>query len=96
MPAVTSRTAAESRTERVSTCSWVVGPQYSPKLGPSVLRARVGLSPTSPQWAEGMRMEPPMSLPWATATMPAATADPDPPLEPPEVRVVSHGLWVAP
>ncbi len=85
-----------SRTDLVSTCSWVVGPQYSPKSGPRVERARVGLRPTRPQWAEGIRMEPPMSLPWARATIPEATAAAEPPLEPPGVRVVSQGLWVAP
>ena len=43
-----------------------------------------------------MRVEPPPSLPWAIGTMPAATAAPDPPDEPPGVRSVSHGLRVAP
>ena len=85
-----------SRTVRVRTCSWVVIPQYSPKSGPSVPRARLGLSPTSPHIDDGMRIEPPMSLPCATATMPAATAAADPPLEPPGERLRSHGLYVGP
>src|SRR6516165_8326338 len=93
---MTSRTAAVSRTVRVSTCSWVVMPQYSPYSGPSVPRARLGLSPTSPHIDDGMRIEPPMSLPCATATIPAATAAADPPLEPPGERLRSHGLRVGP
>ena len=41
-----------------------------------------------------MRMEPPVSEPSAIGTMPAATAAPDPPLEPPGTRAISHGLRV--
>src|SRR3954454_8667779 len=58
------------------------------------MRPRCGWSPTSPQHAAGIRVEPPPSLPWATGTRPAATAAPDPPLEPPGVRAGSHGLRV--
>ena len=43
-----------------------------------------------------MRSEPPPSLPWATGSMPPATAAAAPPEEPPGVRSVSHGLRVAP
>ena len=43
-----------------------------------------------------MRIEPPPSLPWASGTMPAATAAAAPPEEPPGVRSVSHGLRVGP
>ena len=43
-----------------------------------------------------MRIEPPPSLPWATGTIPAATAAAEPPEEPPGVRVRSHGLRVGP
>ena len=39
-----------------------------------------------------MRMDPPVSLPIAIGTSPAATAAPEPPLEPPGIRLVSHGL----
>ena len=59
-------------------------------------RPRLGLSPTSPQQAAGMRIEPPPSLPWATGTIPAATAAAEPPEEPPGVRVRSQGFRVAP
>ena len=43
-----------------------------------------------------MRIEPPPSLPWASGTMPAATAAAAPPDEPPGVRSVSQGLRVGP
>ena len=43
-----------------------------------------------------MRIDPPPSLPCATGTSPAATATAEPPDEPPGVRLVSHGLRVAP
>ena len=43
-----------------------------------------------------MRIEPPPSEPSAPPARPAATADADPPLEPPGVRLRSHGLRVAP
>ncbi len=43
-----------------------------------------------------MRTEPPPSLPWATGTMPLATAAAAPPEEPPGVRPRSHGLRVGP
>ena len=43
-----------------------------------------------------MRMEPPPSPPPASGTMAAATAAAEPPLEPPAVRVRSHGLLVGP
>ena len=39
-----------------------------------------------------MRSEPPESLPCASGTTPAATAAADAPLEPPGLRVVSHGF----
>ncbi len=95
-PETASSTAAVSRIDRVRTNSWVSGPQYSPKSGPSVVRARVGFSPTMPHIEAGNRIDPPMSLPCATGTSPAATAAADPPLDPPVLLVSSHGLWVGP
>src|SRR5437588_2414887 len=56
----------------------------------------MGFIPTSPQQAAGIRIEPPPSEPVAHGTMPAATAAPDPPEDPPGVRVRSHGLRVMP
>jgi len=60
------------------------------------MRPRVGFSPTSPQHDAGMRIEPPPSAAWASGSMPAATAAAAPPLEPPGVRAVSHGLRTGP
>ena len=57
------------------------------KSGPIDVRPRDGFSPTSPQQLAGMRIDPPPSLAWATATIPLATAAADPPLDPPGVRV---------
>ena len=52
--------------------------------------------PTTPQADAGMRMEPPVSDPSAPNIMPAATAIPDPLLEPPLARDVFHGLRPGP
>lgn len=59
-------------------------------------RPKVGLNPTHPQSAAGMRTEPPVSLPVAAAQRRATTAAADPPLDPPGMRVESIGLRVAP
>ena len=53
-------------------------------------------SPTRPQHDAGIRIEPPPSAAWASGSMPAATAAPAPPLEPPGVRPVSHGFRTGP
>ncbi len=68
----------------------------SPSSGAAEMRPRAGLSPTSPQQAAGIRIEPPPSLPCATGTIPAATAAAEPPEEPPGVRSRSQGLRVGP
>ena len=60
------------------------------------MRPREGLIPKSPQHDDGMRIEPPPSLPCASGARPAATAAAAPPLEPPGVRAVSHGLRQSP
>src|SRR5215207_4885551 len=91
-----SSTAAESRTDRVTT-PWIVLPIHeSPLSGPSETRARLGFSPTKPQLAAGTRIEPPPSLACPTATYPAATAAADPPEEPPVEWSRSQGLRAAP
>ena len=41
-------------------------------------------------------MEPPLSVAWAAGTMPAATAQAEPPLDPPALRCGSNGFLVAP
>ena len=77
-----------SRTLRVITCSTRLGSV----TGRLDVRPRDGFSPTTPHHAAGSRIEPPMSLAWATGTNPAATAAAAPPLDPAVERVVSHGL----
>jgi len=49
-----------------------------------------------PQKAAGCRTEPPVSVPVATGTSPAATAAAEPPDEPPDIAERSHGLRTAP
>src|SRR5579859_4536114 len=60
------------------------------------MRPWLGFSPTSPQKAAGMRVDPPPSLAVHMGTKPAATAAAEPPDDPPGVRVRSQGLRVVP
>src|SRR5262245_64337676 len=60
------------------------------------MRPWLGFIPTRPLNEAGMRVDPPPSLAVATGTRPAATAAADPPLDPPGVRSVFHGLRVTP
>jgi hypothetical protein len=94
VPASRSSASAVSVTVRVSTPS--TARKLSPVSGASEMRLRWGLSPTRPQHAAGIRVEPPPSLAWAMGTMPAATAVAEPPDDPPLVRAGSHGLRVGP
>ena len=55
-----------------------------------------GLNPTVPQKLEGTRIEPPVSLPMASGTMPVASATAEPPLDPPEMRSGAQGLRLVP
>ena len=56
-------------------------------------RARsVGLKPTTPQQAAGIRIEPPESVPSAASASPAASAAAEPPLEPPATRPGARGF----
>jgi hypothetical protein len=55
-------------------------------------RPNEGFSPYTPQHAAGMRMEPPVSLPSAKSTRPAATATAEPLEEPPGTRPGARGL----
>ena len=47
-----------------------------------------------PHSVAGMRIDPAVSEPIPTMQLPAATAAPDPPLDPPGIRPVSQGLRV--
>src|SRR5207245_4865402 len=81
--------------------SRAIGPAWS-KLGasgktPSIgTRPNVGLKPTMPQHAAGMRIDPPVSVPSAPATSPSASAAAEPPLEPPAVKSGCAGFGTAP
>src|SRR5207244_4611439 len=57
-------------------------------------RPYVGFKPTQPHNAAGWRIDPPVSEPSAANASPAATTAADPPLDPPGIRVVSHGFNV--
>ncbi len=59
-------------------------------------RPVVGRTPVTPQKHAGIRIEPAVSVPSVPATRPAAAAAPLPPLEPPQIRSVSHGLRAGP
>ena len=77
----------------------VSGPQWSnDQLSGTtpyrLTRPYVGLSPTTPSTEAGMRIEPPVSVPIAARQELAATAAPEPALEPPGVRSRSQGLRV--
>ena len=74
-----------------------IGPTWSSerasgKTPVAGMRLKVGLRPLTPQNAAGMRTEPPVSVPSASAAAPVASATPEPPLDPPGTRVGSHGL----
>ena len=47
------------------------------------IACRDGFTPTSPHHDDGMRIEPAPSDPGAIGSIPLATADDEPPLEPP-------------
>ena len=55
-------------------------------------RPMVGRMPTMPLTEEGNRMEPPVSVPSAPRQVRAATAAPDPPLDPAGKRPGFQGL----
>jgi hypothetical protein len=55
-------------------------------------RPMVGRMPTIPLTADGRRMDPPVSVPRAPRQVRAATAAPDPPLEPAGNRYRFQGL----
>src|SRR5688500_6539167 len=66
------------------------------RAGNAGTRPGDGRRPTTPQKLAGLRSEPPMSLPSASAVMPQASATAAPPLLPPHVFDRSYGLRVAP
>jgi len=71
---------------------WTDRPLISLDTGAVDTRPRLVLMPNRPLTADGMRIDPPPSLPGAAGTSPLATAVPAPPLEPPAERLRSHGV----
>jgi hypothetical protein len=63
---------------------------------PRVTRPGDGRSPTTEQYVPGRRSDPPWSVPCASHTSPVASATAPPPVEPPQVSDVFHGLCVRP
>ena len=94
-PAIASRSSAQSSAVRASgpTVSYVHETGTTPRFGTRPVEGRM---PVTPQNAAGIRIEPAVSVPRVPGTSPAATAAPLPPLEPPQIRSVSHGLRAGP
>lgn len=65
-------------------------------IRPALTRPKVGFRPTMPQLLAGWRIDPPLSVPMASGTMPAASAAPEPLDDPDGERDRSHGLWAGP
>src|SRR5262245_54233299 len=91
-----SSRSALSRTDRVSAWATDCGEANSVGTGAVDTLPRDGLRPTNPHMAEGIRIDPPPSVPWPAGTMPAATAAAVPPEEPPALRDSAYGLRVGP
>src|SRR5689334_24245793 len=79
---------------------FVIGPTCATvpigESGQAGTRPNEGLMPKRPVKAQGMRIEPPPSVPIASGPMPEATAAAAPPEEPPGVIFGFHGLRVMP
>src|SRR5690606_7106089 len=79
----------------------VIGPTWSsdhesgntPRL---LTRPYVGFIPTTPQKEEGMRTDPPVSVPREPKQSPAAVPAADPLLDPPVIFSVSYGFLAGP
>src|SRR5438093_722913 len=85
MPVIGPRTVAASATVRPMgpTTSWLCEMGTTPER---LVSPSVGLMPTIELFDDGQTMDPSVSVPSAAAARLAATAAPDPELEP-------HGLW---
>src|SRR5208283_4265814 len=88
-------------TSIVSSTPRVIGPSLSSDQHSVIApvrgtRPNVGRSPVTPQRIDGLTMLPPVSLPMAKPTSPAAVADPGPALEPDDPSSNSHGFIVCP
>src|SRR3954463_8001448 len=94
-PASTDSCSATSATVRpIGPCTDSCDhPRVAGQVG---TRPGVGRRPTTLQNAAGVRREPPLSLPSASGTRPAASAAADPPDEPPTESPCRYGLCEAP
>src|SRR5262249_57294832 len=90
-PAMAWSRSAPSRTVRVIGPLWDRAFQRS-WLGQYGTRPSEGFIPKMPQSAEGIRIEPEPSEPWARGPSPAATAEPAPPEEGPAVPARVQGF----
>src|SRR5499426_3596121 len=88
-PARTLKRSATSDTVRAIGPDTENGDHVGASLG---TRPGDGRKPTTLQNAAGFRSEPPVSLPSAMGTIPAANATAAPPLLPPQVLARSYGL----
>src|SRR6202521_4064931 len=89
------------KTRRVSSTLRVIGPSLSRDQQSVIAPVRgtrpyVGRNPVIPQRMDGLTMLPPVSLPIAKPTNPAAVAAPGPALEPDDPSSSSHGFIVCP
>ncbi len=92
---MTSSSSAASATVRPKVPTW--SSELANATSPYRLTVPyVGFKPTTPQNAAGCRTLPPVSLPSAAGTSPAATAAADPPELPPGTRSGSTGFRVGP
>src|SRR5438105_9198191 len=94
-PVIACSTSIASSTVRV------IGPSLSSDQQSIIAPVRgtrpyVGRSPVIPQRIAGLTMLPPVSLPMANPTSPAAVAAPGPALEPDDPSSSSHGFMVCP
>src|SRR5216683_8174262 len=88
-------------TNNASSTPRVMGPSLSNDQHSVIAPVRgtrpyVGRSPVSPQRMEGPTMLPPVSLPIAKPTSPAAVAAPGPALDPDDPSSSNHGFMVWP
>src|SRR5580692_7087267 len=88
-------------TNMASSTLRVIGPslssdQHSVMAPVRGTRPKVGRSPVTPQRILGAMILPPVSLPTAKATNPAAVAAPGPALDPDDLSSSSHGFIVWP
>ena len=94
-PEMACSTSSPSSTERV------IGPSLSSDQHNVIApvrgtRPNVGRNPVTPQRMLGLTMLPPVSLPMAKPTSPAAVAAPGPALDPDAPSSNNHGFSVCP